>query len=75
MSRRGFDGAIKAWRRKLHEFGADKYVLFKMKIFENKIIFYYLEQKKIVVIMMMIQFLYHHHLNEVMVVQLRLPLQ
>jgi len=24
MSRRGFDGAIKAWRRKLHEFGADK---------------------------------------------------
>lgn len=26
MSRRGFDGAIKAWRRKLHEFGADKYV-------------------------------------------------
>ena len=28
MSRRGFDGAIKAWRRKLHEFGADKYVSF-----------------------------------------------
>ncbi len=27
MSRRGFDGAIKAWRRKLHEFGADKYVI------------------------------------------------
>lgn len=24
MSRRGFDGAVKAWRRKLHEFGADK---------------------------------------------------
>lgn len=24
MSRRGFDGAIKAWRRKLHEFGAEK---------------------------------------------------
>ncbi|CAF2353860.1 unnamed protein product [Rotaria sp. Silwood2] len=24
MSRRGFDGAIKAWRRKLHEFGSDK---------------------------------------------------
>ncbi|CAF4295871.1 unnamed protein product, partial [Adineta steineri] len=23
MSRRGFDGAIKAWRRKLHEFGSD----------------------------------------------------
>jgi hypothetical protein len=27
MSRRGFDGAIKAWRRKLHEFGSDKYVI------------------------------------------------
>ena len=26
MSRRGFDGAIKAWRRKLHEFGAERYV-------------------------------------------------
>jgi len=24
MSRRGFDGAIKAWRRKLHEFDYDK---------------------------------------------------
>ncbi|CAF1569175.1 unnamed protein product [Rotaria sp. Silwood1] len=24
MSRRGFDGAIKAWRRKLHEFSGDK---------------------------------------------------
>ncbi|CAF4196555.1 unnamed protein product [Rotaria magnacalcarata] len=24
MSRRGFDGAVKAWRRKLHEFSGDK---------------------------------------------------
>ncbi|CAF4307362.1 unnamed protein product, partial [Adineta steineri] len=23
MSRRGFDGSIKAWRRKLHEFNGD----------------------------------------------------
>jgi hypothetical protein len=38
MSRRGFDGAIKAWRRKLHEFGADKYVIRNI-IFKFKIIF------------------------------------
>jgi hypothetical protein len=29
MSRRGFDGAIKAWRRKLYEFSGDKYVILK----------------------------------------------
>ncbi|CAF1032566.1 unnamed protein product [Adineta steineri] len=32
MSRRGFDGSIKAWRRKLHEFNGDKYVISRKQI-------------------------------------------
>jgi hypothetical protein len=38
MSRRGFDGAIKAWRRKVYEFSADKYVVLTTWILLNDMI-------------------------------------
>lgn len=69
MSRRGFDGAIKAWRRKLHEFGADKYVPLLRSSLDH---ISPLERKKTT---MMIPFLYLLHPNEVMVIPRLHPLQ
>lgn len=42
MSRRGFDGAIKAWRRKLYEFSGDKYVFTRILNSVKKCLCYYL---------------------------------